>query len=208
MPLNLRLVLSHQTVSAAAPAVSTGDGMALALRAGATLRDLEFVQFHPTVMYLGPDSVGQQPLISEAVRGEGAVLGPDGWHVEGTDVPGVYAVRVVSELSRATGPRDEYERESRRIRFDSYKRAMADGGARSTSNFAACADYLLSTDTLQPLPLKRGDTILMNFGLHPAAHAPRLRGMMRWWAEERAARRAPRARGRAASAAGASAGGG
>src|SRR6195952_2520161 len=56
------------------PAVSTGDGMALALRAGAVLRDLEFVQFHPTVMYLGPDSHGQQPLISEAVRGEGAFL--------------------------------------------------------------------------------------------------------------------------------------
>jgi len=56
------------------PAVSTGDGMALALRAGAVLRDLEFVQFHPTVMYLGPDSRGQQPLISEAVRGEGAFL--------------------------------------------------------------------------------------------------------------------------------------
>ncbi len=56
------------------PAVATGDGMALALRAGATLRDLEFVQFHPTVMYLGADSLGQQPLISEAVRGEGAVL--------------------------------------------------------------------------------------------------------------------------------------
>ena len=56
------------------PAVSTGDGMGLALRAGATLRDLEFVQFHPTVMYVGPDSRGQQPLISEAVRGEGAFL--------------------------------------------------------------------------------------------------------------------------------------
>ncbi|GAA1135063.1 L-aspartate oxidase [Nocardioides aquiterrae] len=56
------------------PAVSTGDGMAVALRAGAVLRDLEFVQFHPTVMYLGPQSLGQQPLISEAVRGEGAVL--------------------------------------------------------------------------------------------------------------------------------------
>ncbi|MCW2758733.1 MAG: L-aspartate oxidase [Nocardioidaceae bacterium] len=56
------------------PPVSTGDGMALALRAGAVLRDLEFVQFHPTVMYLGPDSRGQQPLISEAVRGEGAFL--------------------------------------------------------------------------------------------------------------------------------------
>jgi L-aspartate oxidase len=56
------------------PPVSTGDGMALAYRAGAVLRDLEFVQFHPTVMWLGPDSRGQQPLISEAVRGEGAVL--------------------------------------------------------------------------------------------------------------------------------------
>jgi len=56
------------------PAVATGDGMALALRAGAVLRDLEFVQFHPTVMWLGEHSRGQQPLISEAVRGEGAVL--------------------------------------------------------------------------------------------------------------------------------------
>jgi len=56
------------------PAVSTADGMAIALRAGARLRDLEFVQFHPTVMYLGPDARGQQPLISEAVRGEGAFL--------------------------------------------------------------------------------------------------------------------------------------
>jgi len=56
------------------PAVNTADGMALALRAGARLRDLEFVQFHPTVMYLGPDAHGQLPLISEAVRGEGAFL--------------------------------------------------------------------------------------------------------------------------------------
>ncbi|WP_426242720.1 L-aspartate oxidase [Nocardioides sp. LHG3406-4] len=56
------------------PSVSTGDGMAIAMRAGAVLRDLEFVQFHPTVMYLGPQSQGQQPLISEAVRGEGAFL--------------------------------------------------------------------------------------------------------------------------------------
>ncbi len=64
------------------PSVSTGDGMALALRAGATVRDLEFVQFHPTVMYLGPDSRGQQPLISEAVRGEGAFL-VDGLPEEG-----------------------------------------------------------------------------------------------------------------------------
>jgi len=56
------------------PSVATGDGMAIALRAGAVLADLEFVQFHPTVLFLGDDSTGQQPLISEAVRGEGAVL--------------------------------------------------------------------------------------------------------------------------------------
>jgi len=43
---------------------------------------------------------------------------------------------------------------------------MSDGGARSTSNFINCADYLLSTATLQPLPLKKGDLMLINFGLH------------------------------------------
>ena len=56
------------------PQVSTGDGVALALRAGAQVADLEFVQFHPTVLWLGPDARGRQPLISEAVRGEGAFL--------------------------------------------------------------------------------------------------------------------------------------
>ncbi|MCW2621418.1 MAG: L-aspartate oxidase [Frankiales bacterium] len=56
------------------PAVSTGDGVALALRAGADVADLEFVQFHPTALFLGADLEGQQPLVSEAVRGEGAVL--------------------------------------------------------------------------------------------------------------------------------------
>ena len=56
------------------PPVSTGDGMAAALRAGARITDLEFIQFHPTVLWLGEGSTGQQPLISEAVRGEGAFL--------------------------------------------------------------------------------------------------------------------------------------
>ena len=56
------------------PYVATGDGVALALRAGAQVADLEFVQFHPTVLWLGPLAQGQQPLVSEAVRGEGAVL--------------------------------------------------------------------------------------------------------------------------------------
>jgi L-aspartate oxidase len=59
------------------PNVSTGDGVAIALRAGAAVADLEFVQFHPTVLWLGPNAEGQQPLVSEAVRGEGAFLVDD-----------------------------------------------------------------------------------------------------------------------------------
>jgi L-aspartate oxidase len=56
------------------PPAVTGDGMAIALRAGLSLRDIEFVQFHPTVMWRGADATGQQALVSEAVRGEGAIL--------------------------------------------------------------------------------------------------------------------------------------
>lgn len=56
------------------PPAVTGDGIALALRAGLCATDLEFIQFHPTVLWSGPDATGQQALISEAVRGEGAIL--------------------------------------------------------------------------------------------------------------------------------------
>ncbi|MFD1320784.1 L-aspartate oxidase [Micromonospora sonneratiae] len=62
------------------PTVSTGDGVALAMRAGAAVTDVEFVQFHPTAL-LRPAGLGgsgsggaQQPLVSEALRGEGAHL--------------------------------------------------------------------------------------------------------------------------------------
>lgn len=53
------------------PLTSRGQGLALAHRAGATLRDIEMVQFHPTALDVGIDPM---PLVSEAVRGEGAIL--------------------------------------------------------------------------------------------------------------------------------------
>jgi len=81
-PKGMMMVWSRQTILATGgigrlfrettnPPVTTGDGLAMALRAGATLMDVEFVQFHPTTLYIAGAS---RSLISEAVRGEGGVL--------------------------------------------------------------------------------------------------------------------------------------
>ncbi|WP_026256761.1 L-aspartate oxidase [Actinopolymorpha alba] len=88
--------LGHLYQSTTNPDVATGDGIALALRAGATVADLEFVQFHPTVLYTGHDATGRRPLVTEAVRGEGAVL------VDGAGAPVMAGVHPLGDLA----PRD------------------------------------------------------------------------------------------------------
>ena len=81
-PRGLMMVRAKQTILATGgcgrvyrettnPSVVTGDGVAMAFRAGASLQDMEFVQFHPTALYVAGAS---RALISESLRGEGAVL--------------------------------------------------------------------------------------------------------------------------------------
>lgn len=65
--------LGHLYQATTNPDGSTGDGVALAMWAGLAVSDVEFVQFHPTMLF-DPGSAGRRPLITEALRGEGATL--------------------------------------------------------------------------------------------------------------------------------------
>ncbi|MEU7767137.1 L-aspartate oxidase [Nocardia sp. NPDC049190] len=91
------------------PPGATADGIALGLWAGAVVADLEFVQFHPTVLYT-PGGIGRRPLISEAVRGEGAILVDtegdsvtDGLHPRGDLAPRDVVSRAIAARMRALG---------------------------------------------------------------------------------------------------------
>ena len=65
--------LGHLYRATTNPEGSTGDGIALALWAGVGVTDIEFIQFHPTMLF-DRNGTGRRPLITEALRGEGAVL--------------------------------------------------------------------------------------------------------------------------------------
>lgn len=65
--------LGHLYSATTNPEGSTGDGIGLALWAGVGVTDIEFIQFHPTMLF-EPSGSGRRPLITEALRGEGAVL--------------------------------------------------------------------------------------------------------------------------------------
>lgn len=91
------------------PPGATADGIALALAAGAAVADVEFVQFHPTVLYRA-GGTGRRPLISEAVRGEGAKLVDaqglsvtDGVHPQGDLAPRDVVSQAIAARMLATG---------------------------------------------------------------------------------------------------------
>jgi len=93
------------------PAVATGDGVAMAFRAGAEISDMEFIQFHPTALYL---KGAPRFLLSEALRGEGAYLRNlemgrfmPKYHPMGELAPRDVVARAIvheMEVSRATEP--------------------------------------------------------------------------------------------------------
>jgi L-aspartate oxidase len=98
------------------PSIATADGLALALRAGAWLADIEHIQIHPTALFADADARGQAPLITEALRGAGAVLVDaagnrvmDGIHEMGDLAPrDVVAAQITRRLACAPGGVDDH----------------------------------------------------------------------------------------------------
>lgn len=114
------------------PEVATGDGIAIAYRAGAVIEDVEFIQFHPTALY-GEGS--PKFLISEAVRGEGALLlnchgerfMPD-YHPQAELAPRDVVARAIVDQMRKTNHPCVYED----------ARAIPNGPQRFPTIYAAC----------------------------------------------------------------------
>ncbi len=128
------------------PTVSRGTGIAIAARAGARLADLEFVQFHPTALDVPCDPL---PLVSEAVRGEGAMLVDDAGAriMEGIDpalelAPRDVVARRVFALQAA----------GRRVFLDAREALGSTFAARFPTVFTACMQFGIDPGR-QPLPV-------------------------------------------------------
>ncbi|WP_016935680.1 FAD-binding protein, partial [Rhodococcus sp. R1101] len=136
------------------PPGATADGVALALTAGAGVADLEFVQFHPTVLF-AEGGTGRRPLISEAVRGEGARLVDsrgrsitEGVHPLGDLAPRDVVSRAIAERLTALGE-DHVYLDARHLggfatRFPTITAMCADAGldpARDLLPVAPAAHY-------------------------------------------------------------------
>jgi L-aspartate oxidase len=138
------------------PAGATGDGMALAYRAGAELSDLEFVQFHPTVLYIAG---GVRHLISEATRGEGAWLVDRYGHrfmgdydPRGELAPrDVVSLAIVSQMERTRHPN---------VYLDLTHLDAGRVLARFPGIAALCAEFALDI-TKQPIPVRPGAHYMM-----------------------------------------------
>ena len=101
--------LGHLYSATTNPDGSTGDGIALALWAGVAVSDIEFIQFHPTMLFDGRGG-GRRPLVTEAIRGEGAVLVDSqgnsitvGVHPMGDLAPRDVVAAAIDARLRATG---------------------------------------------------------------------------------------------------------
>jgi L-aspartate oxidase len=143
--------LGHLYSATTNPDGSTGDGIALALWAGLAVSDIEFIQFHPTMLYTG-DSGGRRPLITEALRGEGAILVDaqgnsvtSGVHPMGDLAPRDVVAAAVDARLAATGERCVY--------LDA--RAVRDVERRFPTVSAACRNVGIDI-VHQPIPVVPG----------------------------------------------------
>ena len=130
------------------PAVATGDGVALAFRAGAEVMDLEFYQFHPTALWLeGAPAF----LLSEAMRGEGAVLRNaagdcfmEGYHAQGDLAPRDAVARAIAaEMEQAGG---------QPVTLDISHRPADAVASRFPTIYRQCLEYGLDI-TREPIPV-------------------------------------------------------
>jgi L-aspartate oxidase len=143
--------LGHLYGATTNPDGSTGDGIALALWAGVAVSDVEFIQFHPTMLF-DSHSGGRRPLVTEAIRGEGAVLVDSqgnsvtaGVHPMGDLAPRDVVAGAVDARLRATGDPCVY--------LDA--RGIGDFADRFPTVSAACREAGIDP-VRQPIPVVPG----------------------------------------------------